>query len=391
MAGPLAHLRVLDLSRVLAGPWATQLLADLGAEVIKVERPVQGDDTRWWGPPFVQEPDHETAGMAAYFTAANRGKKSLSSDFTEDSNCKIIKELVKECDVLVENFKVGSLSRYGLDYPALSVLKPDLVYCSVTGFGQTGPYAQRAGYDALAQAMGGLMSITGEPDGEPMRAGVAVVDLFTGLYAAVGILAALAHRDRTGEGQHIDLALLDVGVAMLANQAANYFALGKAPARMGNPHPNIVPYQLFAAADGDLFLAVGNDQQFARFCAVAGLAGLATDPDFATNRARVAHRERLIPQLAAVLRGRSRGDWTVALAAVGVPCGPVNSLDQVFDDPHVVAKGLRRDTRLGDGTTVSTVANPLVFSRTPADSDGAPPGLGQHSAEILAWLKSRIE
>ena len=369
MSGPLAHLKVLDLSRVLAGPWATQFLGDLGAEVIKIERPGQGDDTRAWGPPWFQG-----GSMSAYFSCANRNKHSLAVDFTTADGAARIRELTAEADVVIENFKQGALARYGLDYLSLKAVKPDLVYCSITGFGQTGPYAERAGYDALIQGMGGLMSITGEPDGEPMKVGVAVVDLFTGMYAASGILAALAHRDRTGEGQQIDLALFDVQAAMLANQAANYLATGKAPRRLGNAHPSICPYQAFEASDGYLILAVGNDGQFAKFCQIAGHPDLALQPDFATNPARVHHRERLVGLLAELIQSRSRAWWIEKLEAAGVPCGPINDLAEVFSDPQLLSRGMVLEQ---DGLRM--VANPLKFSGTPVDDPLSPPALGEHS------------
>ncbi len=389
MPGPLSHLRVLDLSRVLAGPWATQFFADLGAEVIKVERPGAGDDTRGWGPPFVVDQDIAAGetGMAAYFTCANRGKKSVAIDFTRPEGAAMVRELARTADVVVENFKRGGLEKYGLDYAALRAVKPDLVYCSVTGFGQDGPYADRAGYDFMIQGMGGLMSVTGQPDGEPgaepLKVGVAVVDLFTGMYAASGILAALAHRDRTGEGQHIDVALLDVQVAMLANQAANFLASGQAPQRLGNAHPNICPYQAFAAADGHVILAVGNDQQFQRFCAVAGAPELTVDERFLTNRSRVANRGALVDRLRSLFATRPRAWWIAALEREGVPCGPINSVADVFADPQVIARGLRVDGALEDGTPVSTVANPLKFSATPLGPWGVPPMLDQHRTAVL--------
>jgi crotonobetainyl-CoA:carnitine CoA-transferase CaiB-like acyl-CoA transferase len=367
MSGPLSHLKVLDLSRVLAGPWATQFLGDLGADVIKIERPGQGDDTRAWGPPWFGD-------LSAYFTCANRNKRSVALDFTTPEGAATVRELAAEADVLIENFKRGALAKYGLDYASLKAVKPDLVYCSITGFGQTGPYADRAGYDALIQGMGGLMSITGEPDGQPMKVGVAVVDLFTGMYASSGILAALAHRDRTGEGQHIDLALFDVQAAMLANQAANYLATGRAPRRLGNAHPSICPYQTFAASDGYLILAVGNDQQFAKFCTVAGRPELAARPDFATNPARVANRETLIGILSEMFVAQPRAWWSERLEAVGVPCGPINTLDEVFTDPQLVARGMI----LGDPDGLRMVGNPLKFSQTPVAAPTAPPALGEH-------------
>jgi crotonobetainyl-CoA:carnitine CoA-transferase CaiB-like acyl-CoA transferase len=381
--GPLAHLRVLDLSRVLAGPWATQLLADLGAEVLKIEKPGAGDDTRAWGPPFAVPPDPATGdpGMAAYFTCCNRGKQSLAIDFTSLEGAARVREIAKTADVVVENFKVGALKRYGLDYDSLRALKPDLIYCSITGYGQTGPYADHAGYDMMIQATGGLMSVTGQPDGEPgaepMKVGVAVVDLFTGLYAANGIQAALAHRDRTGQGQHIDLALFDVQVAMLANQAANYLVSGVAPGRMGNAHPNICPYQVFRAADGHLVLAVGNDGQFRKFCEVAERTEWADDPRFATNEMRVRNRDLLVPQIAEILAGQPRDVWLAALVAVGAPCGPINDIAQVFEHPQIEARGMRVESVLADGRRLETVGNPLKFSATPLDLSAAPPLLGR--------------
>lgn len=383
MAGPLAHLRVLDLSRVLAGPWATQLLADLGAEVLKIEKPGVGDDTRGWGPPFAVAPDAAAGdpGMAAYFTCCNRGKRSLAIDFTTPEGAAEVREIAKTCDVVVENFKVGGLKRYGLDYESLRALKPDLIYCSITGYGQTGPYAGHAGYDMMIQATGGLMSVTGQPDGapgaEPMKVGVAVVDLFTGLYAANGIQAALAHRDRTGQGQHIDLALFDTQLAVLANQAANYLVSGQAPRRMGNAHPNICPYQVFKAADDYLVLAVGNDGQFAKFCAVAGRPEWAQDPDFATNAARVGARDRLVPLVADVLATRPRDQWLAELEGAGVPCGPINDIGQALAHPQVAARGMLVESKLANGERLRMVGNPLKFSETPLDLSEAPPLLGR--------------
>lgn len=383
MPGPLAHLRVLDLSRVLAGPWATQLLADLGAEVLKIEKPGAGDDTRGWGPPFAVAPDPTTGdpGMAAYFTCCNRGKRSLAIDFTTPDGAAAVRDLAKTCDVVVENFKVGGLKRYGLDYDSLRALKPDVIYCSITGYGQSGPYADHAGYDMMIQATGGLMSVTGQPDGtpgaEPMKVGVAVVDLFTGLYAANGIQAALNHRDRTGQGQHIDIALFDTQLAVLANQAANYLASGAAPKRMGNAHPNICPYQVFKAADDYLVLAVGNDGQFAKFCAVAGRPEWAQDPDFATNAARVGARDRLVPLVAAALATRPRDHWLAALEDAGVPCGPINDIGQALAHPQVAARGMLIDSELADGARLRMVGNPLKFSQTPLDLSTPPPLLGR--------------
>jgi crotonobetainyl-CoA:carnitine CoA-transferase CaiB-like acyl-CoA transferase len=370
VSGPLSYLKVLDLSRVLAGPWATQFLGDLGAQVIKVEKPGQGDDTRAWGPPWFEGDGDK---VSAYFTCANRNKRSVALDFTEAQGAAKVRELAAEADVVIENFKRGALVKYGLDYPALKAIKPDLVYCSITGFGQTGPYADRAGYDALIQGMGGLMSITGEPDGEPMKVGVAVVDLFTGMYASSGILAALAHRDRTGEGQHIDLALLDVQAAMLANQGANYLATRRAPRRLGNAHPSICPYQAFEAGDGFLILAVGNDEQFVRFCAVAGVPELAAESSFATNPARVANRERLVGLLSELFLSRPRDWWIAGLETAGVPCGPISTLDEVFTNPQLLARGMVIEQ---DG--IRMVGNPLKFSATPLGPPTAPPKLGEH-------------
>ena len=385
MAGPLSHLKILDLSRVLAGPWSTQFLADLGAEVVKVERPDVGDDTRSWGPPYIQ------ADMAAYFTCCNRGKKSIAVDFTTPEGAELVRRLVLEADILVENFKRGGLEKYGLDYASLKAIKPDLIYCSITGFGQTGPYADRAGYDLIIQAMGGLMSVTGEPDsvpgGGPIKSGVAVADLFTGMYAVSGMLAAVVHRDRTGEGQQIDVALLDVQVAMLGNLATNYFATGNVPRRWGNAHPNLCPYQSFAVADGHLIVGCGNDGQFQRLCEVAGRPDLALDPRFAGTRQRVENRPELIPILEAIMRTQDRAWWIGRLEAAGVPCGPINAIDEVFADPQVIARELRRDLTLADGTPVATVANPLRFSATPLGPWQGPPMLDPHGDEIRAGLE----
>ena len=381
----LEGVRVLDLSRILAGPWATQILADLGAEVIKVEKPGAGDDTRSWGPPFLEGADGQ--GDAAYYLAANRNKRSIALDFTKPEGAELLRTLVGRCQIFVENFKTGGLAKYGLDYASVAALNPSIVYCSITGFGQDGPYAPRAGYDYLVQAMGGLMSITGQPDGspggEPMKVGVAVADLFSGMYAVTGMLAALRHAERTGEGQHIDIALLDCQVAMLANQAMNFFVGGEAPTRLGNAHPNITPYQVFATADGYLVLAVGNDKQFRDFCAEAGLETLPADPRFATNAARIANRANLTAQLAGVMADRTTGDWIAALEIAGVPCGPINAIDQVFADPQVRARGLAQTMRRGDGHDVTLVASPLRLSRTPPRVDLAPPPLGADTEAVL--------
>ncbi|MET0384121.1 MAG: CaiB/BaiF CoA-transferase family protein [Burkholderiaceae bacterium] len=387
----LAGVKVLDLSRVLAGPWAGQLLADLGADVVKLERPGTGDDTRAWGPPWLTRPDGTPTGDAAYHSCANRNKRSVVADLATVDGCALVRRLALEADVVLENFKVGGLERHGLDYPSLKALKPGLVYCSITGFGQSGPYAERAGYDFLIQGMGGLMSVTGRGDGEegagPQKVGVALTDILTGLYATVGILAALAHRDRTGEGQRIDLALLDVQVACLANQAANYLVGGGVPRRMGNAHPNIVPYEDFPTADGDMILAVGNDGQFAKFCEIAGRPALACDGRFATNAARVAHRAELIPLLRRETVMRTTREWIAALEPAGVPCGPINRLDEVFADPQVIARGLRIDLPHAVAGRVPGVANPIRLSASPVAYDRGPPALGEHTAEVLAeWL-----
>jgi crotonobetainyl-CoA:carnitine CoA-transferase CaiB-like acyl-CoA transferase len=389
-AGPLSHVRVLDLSRVLAGPWASQLLADLGAEVVKVERTGAGDDTRGWGPPFLRDGAGHDTPESAYFVSANRGKKSITLDLARPEGQEVVRRLAQVSDVLLENYKVGALARWGLDYASLAALNPRLVYCSITGFGQTGPYRDRAGYDFLIQAMGGLMSITGEPDGAPgggpMKVGVAITDILTGMYATVAVLAALAHRDRTGRGQHADLALLDVQVAMLANQAGNYLVTGDAPRRLGNAHPSIVPYQAFATADGHLVLAVGNDGQFARFCEVASHPELARDPRFATNAARVRNRSDLVAILAGVLRRRPSREWLEELEKAGVPCGPINDLAEVFDDPQVRARGMRVEAPHPRAGTVPMVASPIRLSATPTREPTAPPLLGQHTSEVLRGL-----
>ena len=384
--GALSHLNVLDLSRILAGPWAGQLLADLGAETYKVERPGVGDDTRAWGPPFVRDAEGEALD-AAYFLCANRNKKSLAIDFTRPEGQALIRSLAAKCDVLIENFKVGGLAGYGLDYESLREVNPKLIYCSITGFGQTGPYAARPGYDFLIQGMGGLMSITGpaagEPGAGPQKVGVAVTDVMTGLYATVGILAALAHRERTGEGQHIDVALLDVQVAALANQAANYLVGGIAPGRMGNAHPNIVPYQDFPTADGHMIVAVGNDAQFARLCTELGAPEVAADARFATNRDRIAHRDEIASELGRLTGARTTAHWIAALEVAGVPCGPINTIDQVFDDPQVRSRGMQIDLPHPRGGKVPLVANPLRFSGSPVRYHMAPPELGAHTRDVL--------
>jgi crotonobetainyl-CoA:carnitine CoA-transferase CaiB-like acyl-CoA transferase len=395
MPGPLSHIRVLDLSRVLAGPWCGQILADLGADVIKVERPGAGDDTRTWGPPWVRDAQGVETRESAYFMCANRGKRSVTVDLSKPEGQGVVARLAAVSDVLLENYKVGGLAQYGLDYPALSAANPRLVYCSVTGFGQTGPYAPRAGYDFIIQAMGGLMSITGErddaPGGGPQKVGVAVADLMTGMYATVAVLAALAERERSGLGQHIDMALLDTQVAMTANMAMNYLTSGRPPGRAGNAHPNIVPYQTFAASDGEIVIAVGNDGQFARLCAVAGMPELCADARFASNPARVRHRDVLVPMLAEAIRRRPRAFWAEALEAVGVPCGPINDLEQVFADPQVRHRGMRVDLRHATAGRVPLVASPIKLSRTPIEYREAPPTLGQHTHEVLAQVLSMTE
>ena len=380
MDGALDGLRVLDLSRVLAGPWATQIFADMGAEVLKVERPGEGDDTRSWGPPWLKDRDGNDTTDSAYYLCANRGKKSITLDITTPDGQQRVRELAMESDVLVENYKVGGLAKYGLDYASLSALNPRLVYCSITGFGQTGPYAQRAGYDFLIQGMGGLMSLTGTKDGEPLKVGVALADIMTGLYATIGVQAALLERERSGLGQHVDLALLDVQVATLANQAMNYLVGGKVPGRSGNAHPNIVPYQAFAAADGHLILAIGNDGQFRRFCETAGVPDMGTDSRYATNAARLANREELCTRIAALMADRSMDDWIAALEKAGVPCGPINTLDRVFRDPQVQARAMVQQVEHPLAGPIPTVRNPILFSRSRMRLHRAPPLLGEDDA-----------
>ena len=390
MAGALSHIRVLDLSRVLAGPWVGQLLGDFGADVIKVERPDGGDDTRGWGPPYPKDETGEPIADAAYFMCANRNKQSVTIDFTRREGQELLRGLVAKSDVLVEHFKVGGLAQYGLDYESLRAVNPRLIYCSITGFGQTGPYATRAGYDFLIQGMGGLMSITGRRDGEPgagpQKVGVALTDVLTGLYAGNAILAALNHRERSGVGQYIDLALLDVQIASLANQSMNYLASGVAPTRMGNAHPNIVPYQDFPTLDGDMIIAVGNDAQFARLCAALGHPEWAEMGEFTGNSARVANREQCIALLSGATRLRTTADWVARLEAAGVPCGPINDLAQVFADPQVVARGMRMSLPHGSGAEVQLVANPVRMSETPPKYRAAPPLLGEHTRAVLARL-----
>lgn len=386
--GPLAGIRVLDMSRVLAGPSATQILGDLGADVVKVEKPGQGDDTRAWGPPFVRDADGRDTGESAYYLSANRNKRSLTLDFTTQAGRALALQLVGHADVLVENYRTGTLAKHGLGYENLRDAYPRLIYCSITGFGQTGPYAERAGYDYLVQGMGGIMSLTGEPDGAPMKTGVAIADLMCGTYAAIAILAALRHRDVSGRGQAVDMSLLDTQVAWLSNAGQYYLTGGRPTPRLGNGHPTIVPYQTFATADGWVILAVGNDEQFARFCRVAGRDDLADDPMYATNRARVRNRDSLVPTVARLMAARPSAHWLAALEAVGVPCGPINDLPAVFDDPQVRARAMRvaMPHPLAP-EPVDLIASPLKFSDTPVNYRHAPPTLGQHTDEVLAdWL-----
>ena len=395
--GALPHIKVLDLSRVLAGPWCTQMLADLGADVVKVERPGAGDDTRHWGPPFLQDAQGQDTSQATYFTACNRNKRSVAIDMAQPAGQALIRQMALQSDVLVENFKVGGLAQYGLDYASLKALNPRLIYCSVTGFGQDGPYAPRAGYDLMIQAMSGMMSITGRadeaPGGGPLRVGVALTDLFTGVYACSAILAAIEVRHRTGEGQHIDMALLDVGMAILANQAAGFLNTGAVPQRMGNSHPSLAPYQDFPTADGAMLLAIGNDGQFARFCQAAGHPEWAADARYASNTLRVQHRSALISAMEAVTRTRSTADWIALLEDKAVPCGAINDIGQAFADAQVQARGLKLNQALApaiiDDTaieSIASVASPLRLSATPPVLHRAPPMLGEHTDEVLAGL-----
>lgn len=396
-AGALAHLKVLDLSRVLAGPWCGQILADLGADVIKVERPGAGDDTRHWGPPFLKDADGNDTDQASYFTCANRNKRALTVDMAKAEGQALIRQLAAQSDILVENFKVGGLKHYGLDFDSLKAVNPRLIYCSITGFGQDGPYAPRAGYDLMIQAMSGMMSITGRPDdvpgGGPLRVGVALTDLFTGVYAATAILAAVEVRNRTGAGQHIDMSLLDVGLAILANQATGFLNTGQTPQRQGNSHPSLVPYQEFPTQDGAMLLAIGNDGQFARFCEACGKPEWALDERFITNTLRVRHREELVPAMVDVTRTRTTAQWVALLEDRAVPCGPINDIAQAFDDAQVKARGLAvtqpRDPRVvaQDGIAqISTVASPLRLLDTPPVLHRPPPALGEHTDEVLTEL-----
>lgn len=391
MAGPLTGLKVLDLSRILAGPWSTQVLADYGAEVWKVEQPLKGDDTRHWGPPYVKNTKGADSEQSAYFIAANRGKKSIELDITNIEGQQEIHALIKEADILVENYKVGGLAKYHLDYETVKTLKPNIIYCSITGFGQTGPYANQAGYDAMIQAMGGLMSITGEtdnlPGGGPQKVGVAVSDLMTGMYAVSAILAALHHRNQTGVGQHIDLALLDTQVAWLANQASNYLVSGEAPTRLGTAHPNIVPYQAMQVKDGHIMLAVGNDRQFTACCKILGCIDLSHDRRFMTNKARVENREILIPILQGYFSSQNLAYWLANLSAEHVPCGPINTIDKVFENEQVKHRQMSFELEHPQIGKIPQVANPVKFSETPIEYKNAPPTLGQHNKEFLNKVK----
>ena len=386
--GALSHIRVLDLSRVLAGPWCAQNLADLGAEVIKVERPKSGDDTRHWGPPFAKDPSGKDTTESAYYISINRNKKSITLDISTPEGQEIVRGLVAQSDVVIENYKVGQLAKYGLDYESLKAIKPNLIYCSITGFGQTGPYQHRAGYDFILQGMGGFMSITGEadhlPGGGPQKAGVAIVDLFTGMYASSAILAAVIHRDRSGEGQYIDMALLDTQVAMLANISSNYLCSGVSPHRWGNAHPNVVPYQTFQTSDSWIIVAVGNDGQFRHFVKAGDRELLADDPRFATNPARIEYRDALIPLLAAMVKEKTKVEWISLLESVGVPCGPINNLQEVFENEQVVARGIQLNVPHPTAGSMKLVASPMRLSKTPVTMRMPPPLLGEHTEEILS-------
>lgn len=386
--GPLAGLRVLDMSRILAGPSAAQLLGDLGADVIKIERPGRGDDTRGWGPPFVKDADGNDTAESAYFLCANRNKRSIAVDIATEAGQTLLADIASQSDILIENFKVGDLKRRGLDYDTLSARHPALIYCSITGFGQTGPYAPRAGYDFLIQGMGGIMSVTGEPDGQPTKVGVGIADVMTGMYGCVAILSALRVRDATGVGQHIDMALLDTQISWLINQGLDYLTAGVTPVRRGNAHPTVVPYETFPASDGWFIIAVGNDGQFAKFCAEAGRPDLAEDPRFATNPARVVNHDALIAIMHEITRTRTEADWMTALAAAGVPCGPVNDIPAAIDDPHALERGSRvkQPHPAAAGGFVETLGNPVKMSATPVTYRRPPPMVGQHTEEVLAEL-----
>ena len=390
MPAPLTDIRVLDLSRILAGPWCSQIFADLGAEVIKIERPGKGDDTRGWGPPFIKDRDGRETADAAYFQCANRAKKSVTVDIAKAEGQALIRELAERCDVLLENFKVGDLDRYGLGYAQIRTINPRIVYCSITGFGQDGPYRDRAGYDFMIQGMGGIMSLTGErdgiPGGGPQKVGVAIADLMTGMYSAVAVMAALWERNASGSGQHIDMALLDTQIAWLANQNLNYLVSGEVPQRLGNAHPNITPYDVFRTRDGDVIVAIGNDAQYARYCRVAGLEALIDDPRFADNPKRVANRDALRALLEPAMLNRTTAEWIRLLEPLGVPCGPINGLDQVFADPQVRHRRMQVDVPHPVAGTLPLVANPIKFSRTPITYNDPPPLLGEHTAQVLESL-----
>lgn len=390
MAGPLSHLRVLDLSRVLAGPWASQNLADLGAEVIKIERPKVGDDTRAWGPPFLQDEEGIDTVETAYYLCANRGKKSVTLDIASDQGQAIVRSLVTQCDVVIENFKVGDLKRYGLAYDDLKIIKPNLIYCSITGFGQDGPLQSQAGYDFMIQGTGGLMSITGDPDempgGGPKKVGIPLADLMTGMYATVAILAALMRRDRDGSGEYIDMALLDCQVATLSNQGQNYLISGKTPRRYGNAHPNVVPYQAFPTVDGHIIIAIGNDHQFSKFCHEAGAPLLARDPRFLTNADRVRNRDAIVTEVARLVKQRTTSQWLATLGPLGVPCGPINDMEQTFAHPQVQHRNMKLEMDHPSSGKVSLIANPMRFTQHPIVYDRPPPVLGQHTDEVLAGL-----
>jgi formyl-CoA transferase len=398
MAGPISGIKVLDLSRILAGPWSTQLLSDLGADVIKVERPEGGDDTRGWGPPFLTDEQGAATAESAYFLSANRGKQSITVDISTAEGQDILRELVKTADVFVENYKLGDMKRYGLDYAALAEINPRLVYCSITGFGQTGPYNSRAGYDFVIQAMGGLMSITGQSDDQPgggaQKCGVPISDLMTGMYASVAILSALLERTSSGKGQYIDMSLLDTQVAWLANQASNYLVSGKPPVRWGNAHPNLAPYQSFAVSDGELIVAVGNDRQFGALCRILGIQGLASDERYATNAQRLKHRATLIPVLSELFARSAKAYWLDRLERAGVPCGPIQSIPEALADEHVLARGMVFSLPHSSGNPAPQIANPIKFSRSRIHYRRAPPALGEHTDEILTselgWSEERI-
>ena len=390
MPGPLSHIRVLDLSRVLAGPWAGQNLADMGAEVIKVERPVKGDDSRAFGPPWLKDPQGKPTSEASYFLAANRGKKSITANLSNPEAQAMLRELAKSCDVVIENYKFGDLARYGLGYEDIKAVKPDIVYCSVTGFGQTGPWRERPGYDFMAQGMSGLMSVTGEPDGTPgagpMRVGIPIIDILTGMYASIAICAALAHRAQTGVGQHLDLALLDTSMAFLSIQGMTYLTTGDAPGRIGNTHPSIVPYQVFPTKDGSVILACGNDNLFSKFCEAAGCKHLVTDERFAKNAGRVQNRAVLVPMLNDVFAQRTTKEWVAILEEAGVPNGPINSIAEAFEEEQVKARGVKFDLPHPKGGTVPMISSPMKFSATPLVQDTAPPTLGQHTEAVLGGI-----